>query len=110
MGIATRVLANAGRSSDALPAWRSAAAAFPEDQELQEGLFQSAAGSLEYAALQAAAVRLMKLKNNSAEASQAEKLSASWAAATATALASRFARDDKEEVGPMGKAGLAKLA
>ena len=109
MGIATRVLASAGRSPDAVPAWRSAAAAFPEDEELQEGLFQSAAGSLEYAALQTAAVRLMKLKTSSAEASAGERLSASWAAATATALASAHAREDSE-VGPLGKAGLSRLA
>lgn len=109
MGIATRVLASAGRSPDAVPAWRSAAAAFPEDEELQEGLFQSAAGSLEYAALQTAAVRLMKLKTSSAEASAGERLSASWAAATATALASAHARKDSE-VGPLGKAGLSRLA
>lgn len=109
MGIATRVLTNAGRAADALPAWRHAAAAFPGDEELQEGLFQSAAGSLEYGALQAAAVRLMKLKNGSAEASVGEKLSASWAAATATALASMHARDDNGS-GPLGKAGLGKLA
>ena len=109
MGIATRVLASAGRSPDAVPAWRSAAAAFPDDEELQEGLFQSAAGSLEYAALQTAAVRLMKLKTSSAEASAGERLSASWAAATATALASAHAREDSE-VGPLGKAGLSRLA
>ena len=109
MGIATRVLASAGRSPDAVPAWRSAAAAFPDDEELQEGLFQSAARSLEYAALQTAAVRLMKLKTSSAEASAGERLSASWAAATATALASAHAREDSE-VGPLGKAGLSRLA
>ena len=51
----------------------------------------------------------MKLKTSSAEASAGERLSASWAAATATALASAHAREDSE-VGPLGKAGLSRLA
>jgi len=78
------VLVAGGRAREAAGAWAAAAARHPGDGELQAGLFEAGCWAQDWAAAQAAAMRLSKMMHAAKGGEEAP--AAAWRAATATVL------------------------